>query len=183
MFTQKQWEGIANHVRSKLDFMFDSANLFAKDIDLHSSLTVPFRGFYIGVVDANGEDITRQGFLKEDLENVLDVADIVIPSVFDAFKELSIPPSKVHTATFHFVVITEVKYLPNPTSWKDSDGVYFMWGQDYRGLYLPYQIQNMNMSNIEVMDRLCVWECGVAANLWRQPEGLCWRLSCHSYKS
>ncbi len=80
-------------------------------------------------------------------------------------KNASVPVTKVNTGTFYYTIITDVTYLPNPMQWNENtDGIYFMWGQDYRALYLPYQITKMNLSKIEVMDRLCSWNAGVPAN-------------------
>jgi len=184
MLTPKQWDSLTNHVRSKLDHYYDPSVIFAEAKDLRPQLELRHKGFYVGFDDSRGKPILREGFLKDDMPNVLQSADQVLDNVYSTMRNQSIPVSKVHTGTFHFTVITESTYMPNPTAWNENrDGVYFMWGQDYRALYLPYQIKGMNLNKIEVLDRLCSWEAGVAANLWRLPEGLVFELTCHSHSA
>lgn len=181
MLSAKQWDDLTNHCRSKLASLFDPAMPFAEQSDLHAALNMPHKGFYIGAVDAEGVDVCRAGFLKE-AANVCDSADVVTNNLFNDLKARNIPASKVHTSSFHFTLVTDVRYMADPLSWdEDTDGVYFMWGQDYRGLYLPYQIKRAGIPKVKVLDRLCTWEAGVASNLWRLPEGLVWRLACQSH--
>jgi len=182
MLTTVQWDGVANHIRSKLDNYYDPALGFVEDKELRQQLSLKHKGAYIGF---EYEDvIVREGFLKEDLTNILESFDRIVDQVYGIFKKSSVPATKLHVGTFHYVIITEVTYLPNPDQWNENrDGIYFMWGQDYRGLYLPYEIQKMNMNKIDVMDRLCSHQIGVPANLWRLPEGLVHLLTCHYHKS
>jgi hypothetical protein len=181
MLNAKQWDGLANHARTKLVSLLDPAARFVPKGELHASLNVAHKGFYIGIVDAEGEEVARVGFLK-DAQNVCDSADMVVTDLCSDLKAKSVPPSKIHTSSVYFTLITDVRYLPDPLAWdEENDGVYFMWGQDYRGLYLPYQIKRMGIPKIRVLDRLCSWEAGVASNLWRLPEGLVWRLACQTH--
>jgi len=184
MLTGNQWSSLVNHARSKIDHYYDPASIFAEQQDLRLQLEIKHKGVYIGFDDSRGNPILREGFLKDGLLNILQTTEQVVDNVYSMLRKESIPISKVHTGTFHFTIVTDVTYLPNPTAWNENrDGVYFMWGQDYRALYLPYQIRKMNLSKIEILDRLCSWEAGVAANLWRLPEGLVWKLTCHSHSS
>lgn len=182
MLTSDQWANLLNHLRSKLDYYYDPASIFVENKDLRPNLELKHKGFYIGFEDSSGKTILREGFMRDGLQNILQSAEQVIDNVYTNLKKETIPVSKVHTGTFHLTIITDVTYIPNPTSWnEDKDGVYFMWGQDYRALYLPYEINRINLSKIEVLDRLCSWSCGVPSNLWRLPEGLVYKLICHSY--
>lgn len=182
MLTPIQWGGIANHVRSKLDYFYDPSAGFTEDQELREQLNFKHKGVYLGFDD--GTNSFREGFLTEESPNVLESFDRLTDRMYTIMKNASIPPTKVHTGTISYTIITDVTYLPNPIQWNDNrDGIYFMWGQDYRALYLPYQIQKMNMNQIEVMDRLCSLEAGVCANLWRLPCGLVFRLTCFSHSS
>jgi hypothetical protein len=155
--------------------------LFAEKSELHASLNIAHKGFYVGMVDAEGEEACRTGFLKES-QNICDSADIVVTNLHNDLKTQGISPSKIHTSSFHFTLVTDVRYISDPLSWdEEKDGVYFMWGQDYRGLYLPYQIKRMGIPKVKVLDRLCTWEAGVASNLWRLPCGLIWKIACQSH--
>ena len=179
----KQVSGnLLNHIRSKVVAGFDPATMFVENKDLPNALQLVHKGFYIGILSSTNEEVIREGFLKEDLQNVLESANIVIENVIRRLKQKSIPLSQIHTSSFHLTIVSDVVYIQNPTHWDENkDGVYFQWGQNYKALYLPYQIKRMNIPKIEIMDRLCGWEAGLAANLWRKPEGLVWKMTCFAY--
>jgi hypothetical protein len=183
MLSENQWNKISSYCRSKVVSLFDPAIIAVPDSKLRVETNMPHKGFYIGVVDPEGKELSRSGFLKES-QNIFDSADIAVQQTFNDLKLTGITISNVQTSTFFFTLVTDVIYMPDPMQWQeDSDGVYFMWGQDYRGLYLPYQIKRLGVSKVEVMDRLCTWEAGVCSNLWRLPCGLVWRLPCHTRSS
>jgi len=182
MLTNQHFIKLANHVRSRVTAAYDPAALFAEDPDLKKQLNTPHKGLYIGIISSTNEPLAREGFLKEEQTNALDSASIVVSSLQSAFEKNNITIDKIKTATFHFSVISDCVYMPDPSTWNENnDGIYFMWGQKYRGLYLPYQIKSMNLPKSEIMDRLCSWEAGVTSNLWKLPEGLCYRLICQSH--
>ncbi len=182
MLNKKQWDTLANHVRSKLTSLFDPGSMFAEDTTLEKDSGLPHRGFYVGVIDSSGNEIMREGFLKEDCQNVKNSADLVVSNMFSKLQEGNIAVEKIKTSSFKFSIVLDCIYLLDPTSWDENkDGVYFMWGQEYKALYLPYQIQKMAVPKIEIMDRLCCWEAGLASNLWRTPEGLVFRLICDTH--
>jgi len=184
MLTSMQWDEVVNHVRSKLDYYYDPALAFAENKELRDQLAFKHKGAYLGFEDSVGDKSFREGFLAEDALNVLESFDRLTDKMYSTMKSAGVPVTKVNTSTFYYTIISDVTYMPNPMQWNENrDGVYFMWGQDYRALYLPYQVSKMSLSKIEVMDRLCSWEAGVAANLWRYPEDLVYKLTCHSYKS
>ncbi len=180
----QQWDRLSNHVRSKIASLYDPAQMFVEQQDLKASLVVPHIGFYIGVLDSGGNEIIREGFMKEGLGNAVDSVNVVIKNLFDGLQDRSVDHSRTSTSSFNFTMITACDVLKHKMAWDESrDGVYFQWGQRYRGLYLPYQIKNMNSSKLEIMDKLCSWEAGVASNLWRLPEGLVFKLTCEIHTS
>ncbi len=184
MLTNQHLTKLANHVRSKITAAYDPATMFSEDRDLREQLKTPHKGLYVGVVSSTNESLVREGFLKEEQKNVLDSAEMVISSLQSALNKNNVTIDKIKTATFHFSVVSDCVYMPDPTVWDENkDGIYFMWGQKYRGLYLPYQIKSMNLPKSEIMDRLCSWECGVVSNLWKFSEGLCWRIITQSHSA
>ena len=77
--------------------------------------------------------------------------------------------------------VHDVIYLQNPLDWdEDKNGIYFQWGQKYKGFYLPNQIKKINSENkkIKVLDKLVCHEVGLISNLWRMPEGLVYKIVC-----
>lgn len=181
MISEKDSQSLLNYVRSRIATAFDPSSLFVEDKNLRENLRIPHKGFYIGVIDSLDENIVREGFLEEDLHNILDSAEKVVENVIRKIRSNSISISKIQTSTFYITTIFEVSYIQNPLHWDENkDGIYFQWGQNYKALYLPYQVKKMNLSKIEVMDRLCCWEAGLAA-LWRKPEGLCFRMICETF--
>lgn len=182
MLSNTQWTSLANYVRTKTVSLFDPGSIFSEEAGLDSLLRYAHKGFYVGVATPEGQDLVREGFLQDGLTSLKQSSDIVVKNLVSAFKGKDANTSTISTSTFHFTVITDVQYIADPMDWKeDSDGVYFMWGQNYKGLYLPYQIKKMGASKVEVLDKLCSWEAGLVSNLWRLPEGLVWRLSCQTY--
>lgn len=181
MLNRDQLNQLASYIRSSLIAKFDPAAIFAEP-EGQLSLQSPHKGFYVGIVDSSDNEMVRSGFLQEDLTNVKDSANIVIQNLYEELKQKNAGAAELKTATFHFCIISECAYMSDPLAWNENaDGIYFMWGQKYKGLYLPYQIRRMNIAKIDLMDRLCSWEAGVASNLWRLQEGLCWRLACQSH--
>jgi hypothetical protein len=183
MFTKTQCDILINYIKSKIDNLYDSSQLVIEDKSLATFSNMIHKGFYIGMVDAKDEDIVKKGLLQENLTNIVSSADTASQMVYDYLKLQNIPRSKVQTSTFYITIILDVQYVANPMSWDETkDGVYFMWGQDFKGFYLPYEIQRMNLSKIEVLDKLCS-DVKIPSSLWKIPEGLCWALKCFSIKS
>lgn len=181
MLNDTQWNKLSNYCRSKLASLFDPATPFASEKGLRTELNSPHKGFYIGIVDASGEELVRSGFLRGS-QNIHDSADIATQNAHEDLKSAGVSASKIQSGSFFFTLVTDVSYMQDPMRWSDEiDGVYFMWGQKYRSLYLPYQIKRMGVPKTEVLDRLCSLEAGVASNLWRLPEGLCFKIACQSY--
>lgn len=176
-----QWETISQYVRNKLSSLCDPKIVSPPDL---SDILFDHKGFYVGLVDPANKELVREGFLREDLKNVSDSVNEILPLIMKSLKEKEITIEKAQASKFHFCLVTDVVYIMNPLDWNEnSDGIYFQWGQKYSAFYLPYQIQNMKMSKIEILDRLCCHEAGVVANLWRLPEGLIYVIKCLSYSS
>lgn len=173
---------LSSYFRTKLISLYDPAVVFSQP-DITDEMTDNHCGFYVGVVLADGKE-TRAGFLKENLINVKESADITVQNLFAELRSKSVTIEQVKSATFYFSIVQRCIYISDPLAWNEKeDGVYFMWGDRYRGMYLPYQIKLMNRSKIEILDRLCTWECQLPSSCWRLPEGMVWRMFCQNYTS
>jgi len=184
MFTQKQSEILISYIKSKIDNLYNLSLPVIADKELNTLSNTQHKGFYIGIIDSKEEEVVRTGIMHENLTNIVTSADTACQMVYDHCKLQNIPKSKIQTSTFYTTVITDVQYIADPRLWDETkDGIYFMWGQDFKGFYLPYEIQRMGLSKIEIWDHLLSTQIKIASNLWKLPEGLCWRLSCISIKS
>ncbi len=152
-------------------------------IDMESAeWKLAHKGFYIGIRDSSGTQIIRTGFLEEDGSNVLDSLNRVLEAVYTELSTKGISDKIVQTSMFYLTLVTDVTFIGNPLSWNENeDGIYFSWGDKYKGLYLPYEIKELSVKKTEIMNRLCSLEAKVPSNLWRLPEGLVHRLVCQSY--
>lgn len=178
------WTRVARYARNKLAGMFDPSHMFAEESDLREQMEIEHKGFYAGVVDSSENELIREGFLKDGQTNVLASLDVVLTNIHSALKVQGVTRPTIETSTLYFSLVKECLYIKNPLQWDESvDGICFQWGQRYKSLYLPYQINRSSSTKFEIMDRLCSWEAGVPSNLWRMPEGLCWRLICDSYST
>lgn len=177
-----RWDRLLTHIRSKIVSLYDPSSLFIEQKELLDLWAMPHCGFYVGVKDNRNNHLVREGFMKEKLSNVKDSVDTVIPNVFASLKNADVTQSALRTYTFYLCVITDCIYVSDPLNWDENkDGIYFMWGQDYRGMYLPYEIAEMNVPKVEIMDKLCCYLAGVPSNLWRLPEGLVFSVKCLSH--
>lgn len=177
--TTSELQDIRTYVRSKIENIYDPAVVFGEKQGLRDSLNSPHKGAYITVVLANEQEI-REGFLQ-DAHNVLASVDQVISTLFHKLKDEGVSLSAFKSSTVYITLVEQVVYMPNPMSWDENkDGLFLQWGQKYKGMYLPHQIQKMNVSKIAILDRLCCWETGLAANLWRSECGLVFKLVCQS---
>lgn len=182
MLTQSQFNQLAVYFKNKIISSFDPAQMVREEDGFYEQMILSHIGLFVGVVNQNDQELCREGFLEENHTNLKDSADVVVNSLFSELKSRNIVVDVVRKSTFHLSIVTDCIYMADPIMWDENkDGVYFMWGQRYKGMYLPYQIRRLNMSKIDVMDRLCSHEIGVVANLWRLPEGLCFKLITQSY--
>jgi len=179
---QNRWNKLLTYARNKIISLYDPSDLLSEQTDLFDLWTMPHCGFYVGIIDNRDNHLVREGFMKENLSNVKDSVDVIIPNIFSTLKNSDVTQSALKTYTFYLCVITDCVYVSDPLNWdENNDGIYFMWGQDYRALYLPYQIKTMNVPKVEIMDKLCCWGAGVPSSLWRYPEGMCFAIKCLSY--
>jgi len=140
------------------------------------------KGFYIGIVDSSGTQLVRVGFLEENCSNIVNSTNRVLEAVFAELTTKNISVKAIQTSTFYVTMVIDVVFMSNPLNWNENDdGVYFSWGDRYKGMYLPYEIKRLSVKKTEIMNRVCSWEASVPGNLWRLPEGLCSRLICDSY--
>lgn len=173
---------LAAYCKSRLVSTYDSATFVPIDDNLIADLTSPHKGFYIGVSDSAGQEVAREGFLKEGLGSVFETANIVGNNLSATLKSKNVTLDKIQTGTLYFTIVLDCVFIADPLAWdENSDGVYFMWGQNHRGLYLPYQIKKMNIPKIEIMDRLCSHEVGVVSSLWKLSESLVWVIKGQSF--
>jgi hypothetical protein len=180
--TEEIWKQLAQLLKKRLLSQFDPSTMVPADSELRTKVNLPHKGFYLGVLDSSQKEVARVGFLKEDCTNILESAYSVIEAFATEMKAQAINHQVLPAASFHFTAIWDVVFIPKGLEWNENaDGVYFAWGDRYKGLYLPYQIQRMTVTKTEIMNRLCSWEAKVPSNLWRLPEGLISRLICDSY--
>ncbi len=178
------WPKLAHYARSKLVSLFDPSRMFAEASNLRESLDIDHKGFYIGIVDSGNKELIREGFLQDAQSNVLASVDVNLTNIYNSLNAKGVTPPTIETATLFFSMIDDCIYIKNPLEWDEgTDGICFQWGQRYKGLYLPYQINRSSATKYEIMDRLCSLQAGVASNLWRQPEGLIFRLIVDSYQT
>lgn len=182
MISTEALRQLTRYAAARIVSAFDPSALVQPVDDLRSKLEEPHKGFYLGITDSQGE-LAREGFLREDQKNALDSFDQVVNPLISQIRASSLDLQRLKLAQFHVTVVREVNYMPDPLRWDQSkDGVFFQWGQDYRSILLPYQIARLNMTQTDVLDRLCQ-SSGLACSLWRLPEGLVWKLTCQSYSS
>jgi len=180
MLDNEIWPRIASYFKSKLDTLFDPAAVLVDD----PLVDHDHKGFYVGVVDSLGKGILREGFMQEGLTNLRTSVDTVANALFSQAKDKNVSRDKLQSSTLYFYCVQNCTYIADPLAWDENvDGIYFMWGQKYRGLYLPYEIKQFGLTKTETLDRLCSQEVHVPSTLWRLPEGLCWKISCIEYIS
>lgn len=184
MLTTAQWDDLVIYSKSKLVSLFDPASLFVEKKGLRTNLTMPYKGLYISISDSGGETLGMNGFMQDKASNVLDGIDTIVQNLYTALSEKGVIASKVQTGTFNFTLVSAINYLQDPLQWDENkDGIFFQWGQNYQGIYLPHQIKKMGLTKVATLDRLCSWEVGVPSSLWRYPCGLIWKLSCHCFSA
>lgn len=182
MLTIEQLEALNNYARSKLISFYDPALLFSEPENLVEKLKDVHCGFYLGIVSADGQILSSNGFLKDGLENIKGSVDISLKNIFSDLSDKTVLVEKIKSATFHYSIVQKCLYISDPLAWDENqDGVYFMWGDRYKGIYLPYEIRQLNLSQTEILDRLCCHKGGVVSSLWRLPECLVHRLIVQSH--
>ena len=177
MISDEKWNNLDHYAKNKI--LAEEVPHITKE-----DFVLPHVGFYIGVESSSGDDILLEGILHESLKNVVESVDLVTASLAKISQDKDIEHSTIQTSTFHLTMITACTYVKNPLSWDENkDGVFFQWGQQFKGMYLPHQIKKMNCTKLEILDKLCSWEGKICSSAWRQPCGLIWKLTVESYSS
>lgn len=136
------------------------------------------KGLFFSVINTDETESAREGelFEKADLKNSV---QSIVSKLSAKLKLIDYSYNKLQISNFRLTYVYDVIYLKNPLEWDENkDGVYFQWGQKYRGLFLPNQIKKIQGSKIDVLDRLLCHEIGLISNLWRMPEGLVFKIDC-----
>lgn len=179
---QDVWSRFANSIKARLLSMYDPAVLVPPVEDLIPKLRVQHCGFYITMYDTKQEKAAREGFLKKEAEDIIQSANSVAQALYTKLQAEGVSSKSLSISSFNFVVVWDLIFVKNALSWNEnSEGVYFCWGDRYKGLYLPHEITRMSATKVEILNRLCSWECHVPSNLWRLPCGQIWKIVCDSY--
>jgi len=178
----ENWNALATLLKSKLLAKFDPATLVPPDTDISKKLEMPHKGFYVVVFDSSKKQLVRVGFLEDEQSNLLASASKVVEALYTELQAKDIPYRSLLTGSFSLVAVWDVVFINNGLAWAENeDGIYFTWGDRYKGMYLPIEIQQMTVTKNEIMNRICSYQAGVPSNLWRLPEGMCSRIICDSY--
>jgi hypothetical protein len=176
------WKKLSLLLKARLLSKYDPGTLVPEDEGIKQKLEIPHHGVYITVYDSRGKSLSRAGFLKDGSTNVLDSAMSSLNGVYTELESKGIPHKKLLTSSYNFAVIWDLLFIENSLAWDvNEDGIYFSWGDRYKGMYLPHDIKQMSVTRAEILNRLCSWEIGLPSNLWRLPEGLSYRMLCDSH--
>ena len=174
-----QWDKISSYARTLLISMLDPSVATPVPINVVAA----HKGFYIIIVDNEGKQLVKEGFLAENIFNISESSAKVINGIHNKAKLTNIPLSQLKSSSFYFYLINNINYIANPTLWDEAkDGLFFMWGQDFKSILLPYEIKKIGGSKINVLDTLCS-QCNLPSSLYKLPEGLVWRIDCDEHKS
>ena len=76
VLNDEQWKGVMNYFRSKLLHQLDLSH-FVENTRWREELQMPHKGFYVGIVSSSGANLLQEGFLSENLTNVITSVDDV----------------------------------------------------------------------------------------------------------
>lgn len=176
------WLRLATLLKARLLSKYDPGTLVPSDEGISSKLEFQHRGFYISVYDSKRDQIARTGFLQEDCTNILHSAMQALEGLYSELKAKGISPKTLLTSSYNFVAVWDLIFMENPLAWDANvDGVYFSWGDKYKGMYLPSEIKQMSVTKSEILNRLCSWRMEIPSNLWRLPEMMTYKILCDSY--
>lgn len=172
---------LLSYIRSRIEYLYNPAMPFGEERGLREKSSMVHHGIYVLIESATGDTLAREGYLQNSMQNYMDSVDTILNTCFNTLKSKNISYNKFASSRVVLTIVKSIQYIPDSLSWDENeDGVYMQWGQKYKALYLPYQIQKMGLSKIDTLDRLCAWETGLASSLWRVPEMLIYRLKCLS---
>jgi len=177
----ENWNALASLFKSQLLAKFDPATLVPPESDLSKKLNMLHKGFYAIAFDSSNNKLARVGFLEDGQANLVSSASKVVEALYTELQAKSIPHQKLLTGSFNLVAIWDLVFINNGLAWAENeDGIYFSWGDLYKGMYLPIEVQQMTVTKNEIMNRLAS-QSGIPSNCWRLPEGMCSRIICDSY--
>lgn len=178
--TNEQWQKVSDYTRESLLRIADPS--LPQTSVFPEALSVKHRGFFLGLISPKGDDIAREGFLFDDTNDLRGSVDRAIIAFAAALESQKIAMNAIQAGTLQLCLICEIVFIKEPLNWDDSkDGVYFSWGDRYKGLYLPYQIRRSDSTKIEIMEKLCSYQAHVPSNLWQYPCGMVYKLVAESY--
>ncbi len=126
MVSNHIWDRLSAYAKAKLLSLYEPDSIVHEDQNLRTDTDINHVGFYIGLEDSSGDQIAREGFMKEPLHNATDTVDIVIKNMFSILQNKNYNKSKIQTSTFHYVLINEASYIPDPLQWDENkDGIFF----------------------------------------------------------
>lgn len=153
------------------------SDVFLKKVDVDTAfsgfeISEEHKGAYITYLDGNNV-VYENGILKE--------SSNLLSSTFKSLCENVGQIKENHKLVFY--VVKDVIYLKDKTDWDMSkDGVFFQWGNRFRGVLLPHETQSVSGNKIKMLDRLCSHKIGVPSSLWAYPEALVYRIVMDTYK-
>lgn len=176
------WNKFANLTKTRLLSKYDPALLVPDPGNIVSKLKVPHCGFYITVYDSKQKKVVSVGFLEKNKQDILVSSNTVVDALYTELEAKGVSSESLPVSSFSFVVVWDLIFMKNALAWNENtDGVYFSWGDRYKSIYLPHEIIRMSSTKVEILNRLCSWEAGVPSNLWRLPEGRCYKMVADSY--
>lgn len=166
---------LSSYVKNQIISKFDPSIMVTENI---SDITFPHFGFYICIDDVHNNQVCKIGFLQSSSLDIEKTITSVILNVVSDIKAKSIPLSELKIYSFHCCLIIGNMHIIDPLAWDEKkDGVYFMWGQDYKSILLPNEIAKLNTHKIYIMDKLCM-NAKLISNLWRLNEATVFKLIC-----
>lgn len=172
-------KSVLNYARTKLLHDLDPATLFVEEKGLREACSLPHKGLYVSVVSSDGHEVVREGFITSKADNILDSLEKCLCLISSNLKSRNFSIAQFVVAQVILTIVENCSYIADPLMWDvNTDGVYFQWGDRYKGLYLPHQVKQFNLPKTAILDRLVGWETGLAANLWRLECGLVYKLTC-----
>lgn len=175
LMTNNEKQTIKTYAKNKLH-----AHLSTSPCKEPDSLMINHKGFFLTIINPMGEQLLREGFLQTAFNVTVSAKQAAIQAA-DKIRMMNLSKSILPTCDIVCTLILDVEYLENPMEWNEENGLFFQWGQDFRGFLLPNEIKRMQHDKPTILDMLCIEQAGVCSNLWRLPEGLVWELKAEEF--
>lgn len=137
------------------------------DVFKDLNIIEPHKGVFI--VWLNGRDVVcEDGELQSESKNLTQTV-------------INICKNKKSTVdvnnTLLLYIVKDVILLKNKLDWElNKDGIYFQWGDRFKGMFLPHEMAKYPGDKIRMLDRLCSHKLEIPSSLWRYPEGIVFSL-------